>query len=88
METVAAISGRLPHHAHSIGANFPLARRRDPIASVTTGKGTLVSPDRLPTCRAMWKREQWSAFIDLPWVEWTMFSLGVILMHSVAAWPA
>lgn len=28
----------------------------------------------------MWKREQWSAFIDLPWVEWTMFALGVILI--------
>jgi hypothetical protein len=28
----------------------------------------------------MWKREQWSAFIDLPWVEWSMFVLGVILI--------
>lgn len=28
----------------------------------------------------MWKREQWSAFIDLPWVEWTMFALGMILI--------
>jgi hypothetical protein len=28
----------------------------------------------------MWKREQWSAFIDLPWVEWTMFVIGVILI--------
>jgi hypothetical protein len=28
----------------------------------------------------MWKREQWRAFIDLPWVEWTIFVLGVLLM--------
>lgn len=28
----------------------------------------------------MWKREQWRAFIDLPWVEWSMFGLGVILI--------
>ena len=28
----------------------------------------------------MWKREQWRAFIDLPWVEWTLFAIGVLLM--------
>ena len=28
----------------------------------------------------MWKREQWKAFIDLPWVEWSLFVLGVTLM--------
>jgi hypothetical protein len=28
----------------------------------------------------MWKREQWRAFIDLPWVEWSLFALGVTLM--------
>ena len=28
----------------------------------------------------MWKREQWTAFFDLPWVEWGMFVLGVILI--------
>ena len=28
----------------------------------------------------MWKREQWRAFIDLPWVEWTIFAIGVLLM--------
>jgi hypothetical protein len=33
----------------------------------------------------MWKREQWKAFIDLPWVEWTLFVIGVLLM--IAAIP-
>ena len=28
----------------------------------------------------MWKRDQWKAFIDLPWVEWSMFGFGVILI--------
>ena len=28
----------------------------------------------------MWKREQWRAFIDLPWVEWSLFALGILLM--------
>jgi len=28
----------------------------------------------------MWKRDQWRAFIDLPWVEWSLFALGVLLM--------
>ncbi len=28
----------------------------------------------------MWKREQWKTFFDLPWVEWTMFVIGVLLM--------
>ena len=28
----------------------------------------------------MWKREQWRSFFDLPWVEWTMFVVGVLLM--------
>src|SRR5688572_29492549 len=28
----------------------------------------------------MWNRDQWRAFIDLPWVEWTIFVVGVILM--------
>jgi hypothetical protein len=28
----------------------------------------------------MWKRDQWKAFFDLPWVEWGMFVLGVILI--------
>jgi hypothetical protein len=28
----------------------------------------------------MWKRDQWRAFFDLPWVEWGMFVLGVILI--------
>jgi hypothetical protein len=28
----------------------------------------------------MWKREQWRAFVDQPWVEWGMLALGVILM--------
>src|SRR4030095_9887554 len=30
----------------------------------------------------MWKREQWRAFIDLPWVEWTIFVLGILLMMA------
>jgi hypothetical protein len=33
----------------------------------------------------MWKREQWRTFIDLPWVEWTIFVLGILLM--IAAIP-
>ncbi len=33
----------------------------------------------------MWKREQWRAFFDLPWVEWSLFALGVLLM--IAAIP-
>ncbi len=33
----------------------------------------------------MWKRDQWRAFIDLPWVEWTLFAVGVVLM--IAAVP-
>lgn len=33
----------------------------------------------------MWKRDQWRAFIDLPWVEWSIFVLGVMLM--IAAIP-
>jgi hypothetical protein len=33
----------------------------------------------------MWKREQWRAFIDLPWVEWTIFAIGILLM--IAAIP-
>ncbi len=33
----------------------------------------------------MWKREQLRAFIDLPWVEWTIFVIGVMLM--IAAIP-
>jgi hypothetical protein len=33
----------------------------------------------------MWKRDQWRAFIDLPWVEWSLFALGVLLM--IAAIP-
>ncbi len=28
----------------------------------------------------MWKREQWRTFFDLPWVEWGMFVLGVVLI--------
>ena len=28
----------------------------------------------------MWKRDQWRAFIDLPWVEWSLFALGILLM--------
>lgn len=28
----------------------------------------------------MWKREQWRAFVDQPWVEWGMLGLGVVLM--------
>jgi hypothetical protein len=32
----------------------------------------------------MWKREQWRAFIDLPWVEWTIFVVGLILLFIVA----
>lgn len=28
----------------------------------------------------MWKREQWRSFFDLPWVEWTLFVIGVLLM--------
>src|SRR5687768_15519181 len=28
----------------------------------------------------MWNRDQWRAFIDPPWVEWTIFVVGVILM--------
>ena len=28
----------------------------------------------------MWNRNQWRSFIDLPWVEWTIFVVGVILM--------
>ena len=34
----------------------------------------------LPTCAAMWKREQWRSFIDHPVVEWSIFVVGVILM--------
>jgi len=33
----------------------------------------------------MWKRDQWRAFIDLPWVEWSLFVLGILLM--IAAIP-
>jgi len=33
----------------------------------------------------MWKREQWRSFFDLPWVEWTIFVVGVLLM--IAAIP-
>lgn len=33
----------------------------------------------------MWKRERWRAFIDLPWVEWTIFVVGLLLM--IAAIP-
>lgn len=33
----------------------------------------------------MWKREQWRAFFDKPWVEWSLFALGVLLM--IAAIP-
>ena len=33
----------------------------------------------------MWKREQWRTFFDLPWVEWSLFVLGVLLM--IAAVP-
>jgi len=33
----------------------------------------------------MWKREQWKAFIDLPWVEWSLFGIGILLM--IAAIP-
>jgi len=33
----------------------------------------------------MWKRDQWRAFMDLPWVEWSLFALGVLLM--IAAIP-
>ena len=33
----------------------------------------------------MWKREQWRTFFDLPWVEWTIFVLGILLM--IAAIP-
>ena len=40
---------------------------------------------KLPTCAAMWTREQWRAFIDLPAVEWTLFVIGILLM--VAAIP-
>jgi hypothetical protein len=28
----------------------------------------------------MWKRDQWRAFFDLPWVEWGMLALGLLLM--------
>jgi hypothetical protein len=28
----------------------------------------------------MWKREQWRAFVDQPWVEWGMLALGITLM--------
>ena len=28
----------------------------------------------------MWKRDQWRTFFDLPWVEWSIFALGVLLM--------
>ena len=28
----------------------------------------------------MISREQWRAFFDLPWVEWTMFAVGILLM--------
>lgn len=40
----------------------------------------LVEHNLLPTFPGMWKREQWLSFIDLPWVEWSMFVLGVILI--------
>jgi hypothetical protein len=33
----------------------------------------------------MWKREQWRSFFDLPWVEWGLFALGILLM--IAAIP-
>ena len=33
----------------------------------------------------MWNREQYRTFIDLPWVEWTIFVLGILLM--IAAIP-
>ena len=33
----------------------------------------------------MWTRDQWKAFIDLPWVEWSIFALGLLLM--IAAIP-
>jgi len=33
----------------------------------------------------MWKREQWTAFFDLPWVEWSLFVAGILLM--IAAIP-
>lgn len=28
----------------------------------------------------MWKRDQWRVFIDLPWVEWSLFAIGILLM--------
>ena len=28
----------------------------------------------------MWKRDQWRTFFDMPWVEWSLFVLGIILM--------
>jgi hypothetical protein len=33
----------------------------------------------------MWKRDQWRAFMDLPWVEWSLFVVGILLM--IAAIP-
>ncbi len=33
----------------------------------------------------MWNRDQWRAFFDRPWVEWTLFVVGVLLM--IAAIP-
>ena len=38
----------------------------------------------LPTCRAMFSREQWRSFIDHPVVEWTIFVVGMLLMIAVA----
>ena len=32
----------------------------------------------------MWKREQWRTFFDLPWVEWSMFGAGVLLLIIAA----
>lgn len=34
-------------------------------------------PDHIP---AMITRDQWRAFWDKPWVEWGLFSLGVLLV--------
>ena len=35
--------------------------------------------------KVMWEREQWRAFFDKPWVEWSLFVLGILLM--IAAIP-
>ena len=40
----------------------------------------LSQPRALPTCAAMWKREQWRSFFDHPVVEWSIFVVGAILM--------